>query len=793
MRLSDVAEIELGSASYDRVGRVNQRPTALMMISKQADANALETMANVRRVMDDLSASFPAGVTYRVPYDTTTFITASISEVVTTLIEATVLVIFVVFVFLQSWRATLIPLVAIPVSVVGAFAGMQLLGFSINTLTLFGLVLAIGIVVDDAIVVVENVERLMDEEGLSPRDATIKAMQQVSGALIAMVLVLCAVFVPVAFLGGLTGQLYRQFAVTIAVSVGISGFVALTLSPALCRLLLRPRDVRPRLMVFRWFNFHFRRLTRGYTSIVQTLMTHAVVTIVLFAGLSLIAYRLLDRVPTGFLPTEDQGFFSAAVLLPDGASLDRTDVVLREVEAFLLDHPAVSNVISLLGQDSLSGGIVSSNAATLFVSLKPFDERPDTNLRVQAVIESVQDRFSDNRDGMVYAFHPPAVQGIGQRAGFQFELQDRSSGDIQDLVEVGDRFLEMAERQPELAGLTGSLRYRAPQLFVDVDRERAKVLGLDLATVYDTLQTYLGRLYINDFNMFGRVWRVYMQAQPAYRDEPSDLQNYYVRNSSGDMLPISSVVQTQFRTGPNLVERFNGFSTIQISGQPGPGYSTGEAMDVLEQVARETLPASFGYEWSGASFQERRAGSQAPLIILFGLIVIYLVLAAQYERWVMPVSVLLVVPFAILGALLAIFARGLPQDIYFQIGLLVLVGLSAKNAILIIEFCAALQREGMTPPKAAMEAARIRFRPILMTSLAFVAGVVPLVLAHGAGAAARHSIGTGVVGGMLASTILAPLFVPLFFVILEHVSARFSSPIEDSADLPEDASVAEGA
>lgn len=770
VRLGDVAKIELGSASYDRVGRVNQKPTALMMISKQADANALETMANVRRVLDEMSKSFPAGVSYRVPYDTTSFITASIGEVIKTLIEATILVIFVVFLFLQSWRATLIPLVAIPVSIVGAFAGMLMFGFSINTLTLFGLVLAIGIVVDDAIVVVENVERLMEEEGLSPRDATIKAMQQVSGALVAVVLVLCAVFVPVAFLGGLTGQLYRQFAVTIAVSVAISGFVALTLSPAMCRLLLRPRASGPRFIGFRWFNHHLRRLTGQFTSGVRALITHSMVSLVLFAGLSLIAYRLIDRVPSGFFPTEDQGFFSAAVLLPDGASLDRTDQVLQEVEAFLLGHPAVDNVIALLGQDSLSGGIVSSNAATMFVSLKPFSERRGADMHVQAVIDSVSAAFEDNRDGLVYAFHPPAVQGIGQRAGFQFELQDRSSGDLRHLVEVGERFINALEQRPEVAGMTGSLRYRSPQLFVDVDRERAKMLGLDLADVYDTLQTYLGTLYINDFNMFGRVWRVYMQAQPQYRDDPSDLYSYYVRSKGGEMLPISSVISTEFRTGPNLVERFNGFSAIQISGQPAIGYSTGEAMAVIEEVAGMVLPGNFGYEWSGASFQERRAGKEAPVIIFFGLIVIFLLLAAQYERWVLPLGVLMVVPFAILGALLAIFLRGLPQDIYFQVGLLVLVGLSAKNAILIVEFCASLHRNGWDVVAASMEAARIRFRPIVMTSLAFVAGVLPLVVASGAGAAARHSIGSGVIGGMLASTFIAPFFVPVFFVLLERLT-----------------------
>ncbi len=608
VRLGDVAHIELGSASYDRVGRVNELPTALMMISQQVDANALDTMANVRRVMDELSESFPAGVRYRVPYDTTAFITASIHEVVKTLIEAVILVILVVFLFLQSWRATLIPLIAIPVSIVGAFAGMQMLGFSINTLTLFGLVLAIGIVVDDAIVVVENVERLMDEEKLSARDATIKAMSQVSGALVTMVLVLCAVFVPVAFMGGMTGELYRQFAVTIAVSVGISGFVALTLSPALCRMILRPKVDRPTFFVFRWFNVQFRKVTRGYTTGVRTLIHHAVVALVIFGGLSLIAYRMVDRVPTGFFPSEDQGFFSAAVLLPDGASMDRADRLLQEVEQFLIEHDAVQDVIALLGQDTLSGGIISSNAATLFVSLKPFDERRGRDMRAQAVIDAVQERFSDARDGMVYAFQPPAVQGIGQRAGFQMELQDRSSQTVQALVEASEEFLQEVQRHPQISDVTASIRYQAPQVFIDVDRERAKVLGLDLADVYDTLNTYLGTVYVNDFNMFGRVWRVNMQAQPQYRDDPADIRNYHVRNQNGQMVPLDAVVTSEFRSGPNLVERFNGFNSIQISGTPAPGYSTGEAMNLLSRLAEDSLPAGFGYEWSGASFQQSRAG-----------------------------------------------------------------------------------------------------------------------------------------------------------------------------------------
>ncbi|MCC5787375.1 MAG: multidrug efflux RND transporter permease subunit [Phycisphaerales bacterium] len=773
VRLKDVAEIELGSLRYELMGRVNSSPTAILMVSLQDGANALETIGHIRRAMDELSEAFPPGVEYRIPYDTTTFIEQSITEVVKTLFEAVLLVLLVVFVFLQSWRATLIPLIAIPVSIIGAFAGMLLLGFSINTLTLFGLVLAIGIVVDDAIVVVENVERLMDEEGLSPRDATVKAMSQVSGALVAMVLVLCAVFVPVAFLGGLTGALYQQFAVTIAISVAISGFVALTLSPALCRLLLRPRDPSRQARPFKWFNAGFGKATDAYTGAVRGLMRRALIALLIFGGLGVVVYRFADRIPTGFIPQEDQGFLLAGVRLPDGASLDRTDDVIRRAETFLQAHPAVQDVVALVGYDQLAGGVNSANAGAIFISLKPFSERGDGNT-AQAGAAELSAEFEDLREGVVLSFLPPAVQGIGQRAGFQLELQDRSGAPLERLVEVGEEFLARADDHPGVTGLNATLRYSLPQLFVDVDREQAKTLGINLADIFQTMRSYLGAVYINDFNMLGRIWRVQIQAQPQFRDDPSDIESFYVRSSSGAMVPLSGLVSSEFRAGPNIVEHFNGFRTYRITGVPAPGRSSGEAMQILEQLGADILPPGFAIDWSGASFQERRAARQAPVLVAFALVVILLVLAGQYERWLMPFAVILVVPFAVFGAMLAIFMRGLPQDIYFQIGLLVLVGLSAKNAILIVEFCMAKRLEGLPIQEAAAEAARIRFRPILMTSLAFVMGVVPLVVATGAGAAARHSIGTGVIGGMLAATFLAPLFVPLFFSLFERLSERIA-------------------
>jgi len=770
IHLEDVARIEMGSLSYQLMGRVNSSATAIMTVSMQDDANALQTMQNVRRILDELSESFPPGVRYRIPYDTTTFIDESISEVVKTLIEAVVLVLVIVFLFLQSWRATLVPLVAIPVSIIGAFAGMQLLGLSINTLTLFGLVLAIGIVVDDAIVVVENVERLMEEEGLSPRDATIKAMSQVSGALVAMVLVLCAVFVPVAFAGGLTGELYKQFAATIAVAVSISGFVALTLSPAMCRLLLRPRNAKPKARFFRVFNNFLDLATRRYVGAVRGLIRRTLIAALIFGGLGLMVVRMSDRIPTGFIPEEDQGMVLVSVRLPDAASLDRTDDVARRVESFLASHPAVANVVCLVGYDQLGGGVNNPSAATMFISLKPFAERTGRGMSARAVADDLSEEFADLREGIVYSFLPPAVQGIGQRAGFQMELQDRIGGRLEDLIEIGERFVDQANQHPALSGVNASLRYSLPQLYVTVDREQAKALGVNLAEIFQTLRAYLGTVYINDFNLLGRIWRVQVQAEPSFRDNPSDIENFFVRSTTGQMAPLSGLINTEFKAGPNLVEHFDGFKTYRVTGIPAPGRSTGEAMVALQAIANEVLPPGYAIVWSGASFQEVRASQQTGSLIIFALIVVFLLLAGLYERCITPLAVLLVVPFAAFGALLAILLRGLPQDIYFQVGLLVLIGLSAKNAILIVEFCMNQRKAGMPIRLAATEAARIRFRPILMTSLAFIMGVIPLVIAAGAGASARHSIGTGVVGGMIAVTLLATLFTPLFFALTERIT-----------------------
>ena len=773
LRLEDVARIELGSRSYDLFGRVNGTPITLMLVNLQVGANALDTIAGVRAAMEEASKDFPPGLSYDISYDTTEFIEASMDEVVHTLLEAVVLVLVVVFVFLQSWRATLIPLVAVPVAIVGTFAGMLLLGFSINTLTLFGLVLAIGIVVDDAIVVVENVERIMHEEGLGPREATIKAMDQVTGPVIAIVLVLSAVFVPVAFLGGLTGQLYKQFAVTIAVSVAISGLVALTLSPALCRLLLKPSHGK-KFFLFRWFDAVFGAITGGYVRGVALGANYTLVTVAIFAALCFAMWRMQQRVPTGFLPAEDQGYILAAVLLPDGASLDRTDELARRVEAFYIDHPAVENVTLLGGFDILTGGANSTNAATMFVTLKPFEQREAEALSAQALVAATLERFAMAPEGSVVAFNPPSIQGLGTRAGFQMELQQRGGGTISELFTAGNTFISATAEAPELQAVRGTLRVSVPQLFVELDREKAKMMGVQVAEVFDAMQAYLGALYVNDFTKFGRIWRVQVQAEPEFRDDPQAIGRIYVRNSAGEMVPLSGLVDTRFRAGPNIVSRFNGFPSIQITGAPAPGISSGQANRAVERIVAEVLPAGYGFEWSGGTYQEIKAGNQAPIVLGFGLVVVFLVLAAQYERWSLPIVVLLAVPIAVLGALVAIALRGLVQDIYFQIGLLTLVGLAAKNAILIVEFCVDLVRQGKPPTEAALEAARLRFRPIVMTSLAFILGVVPLAISTGAGAAARHSIGTGVIGGMLAATFLAIFFVPVFFVLIQHLTRWLS-------------------
>jgi HAE1 family hydrophobic/amphiphilic exporter-1/multidrug efflux pump len=774
VRLQDVAQVELGAQSYDLEGRWNGRPNTFILTFLSPGANALDTIKRVRDEMDNLAASFPAGVSYDIPYDTTTFIDVSIKEVVKTLAEAMLLVILVVFLFLQSWRATLIPAIAVPVSLLGTLAGMEALGFSINTLTLFGMVLAIGIVVDDAIVVVENVERHMSKGGLAPKEAAKKAMDEVTGPVIAIVLVLAAVFVPVGFLGGITGELYKQFAITIALSVAISGFVALTLSPALCALVLKPSH-EAHHGVWKIFNRSFDSMQARYAGGVGKVLQRSVMAMAVFAALLFVIFGLFKTIPGSFLPEEDQGYFITVVQLPEGASKQRTIEVVSKLESYFQSIPAVHSTDALAGQNFVFG-TRGANQATMFIPLHHWDQRRNANEQVPGLIAAAFQEFGRIPEALILAFNAPSIRGLGSTGGFSVQLQDPSGGDFTRFAAVAEEFVAKAREHPAIAAASTSFRVSAPRLYATVDRERAKALGVPISEVFDTMQAYFGNLYINDFMKFGRVYRVQTEAPPEYRSNPDDISKVFVRAQSGTshtMIPLDSVVSTKFTSGPDPVTHFNGFNTALVLGGAAPGYSSGQALDALQQVANEVLiPRGYAIDWSGMSYQERQAGGKSTLVFAFALLMVFLVLAAMYESWSVPFAVILAVPFGILGALLAVWARGLTNDIYFQIGLVTLIGLAAKNAILIVEFANERYSNGMPLPEAAIEAARLRFRPIIMTSLAFILGVVPLVVASGAGAASRHSIGTGVFGGMLAATFLAIYFVPLFFVVIGKIAGR---------------------
>jgi multidrug efflux pump len=792
VHLSDVADVELGSESYDLQGRLNGKTATTIIIYLRPGANALQTAEDVRRTMDRLAATFPRGVKYEVPYDTTRFVRVSIGEVVKTLFEAGLLVAVVVFVFLQSWRTTLIPLIAVPVSVVGTFAGLLALGYSINTLTLFGLVLAIGIVVDDAIIVVENVERILETDpDIGVREAVGKAMEQVTGPVIAVTLVLTAVFVPVAFLGGLTGQLYKQFAITLTVSVALSAVVALTLTPALCRLLIKRRHPARR-GPFAWFNKLVAVSTNLYGGTVRLSIRLAVVTIAVFAAIVFATYGLFRSAPSAFLPVEDQGYVITAVLLPDGASADRTLEVVKKLEQWYLKQPETANVVALTGLNFIGGQIISTNAAVMFAPLKDWDERKGPGQSADGIIGRFFREMGGTKEGLVLAINPPSIPGLGTRAGFEFQLVAGGVSDISSVYRVNRELLASMSKQPDrFLGVFSPLTLSVPQLAVTADTARAKALGIPVSNIYDTLQAMFGQLYVNDFEKFGRIWRVQLQAKPEFRSRPQDINRVFVRNSFNQMVPLSAVVDSKFKSGPNAVFRFNGATAVQFSGAPAPGTSSGEALAAIQSTARSVLPDGYSVQWSGISFQEVRAGDAAPVMVGFGLLIVFLVLAAQYESWVLPVAVLLAVPFGVLGAVAAVLLRGIPMDIYFQVGLLVLIALVAKNAILIVEFCVIQRHEGKSLTDAAVEAARERLRPILMTSFAFILGVVPLMISSGAGAGARKSIGTGVFGGMLVASTLALVFVPLFFVLAQGLGeklfgkSRPPSPTTPSSPTPQ--------
>jgi hydrophobe/amphiphile efflux-1 (HAE1) family protein len=761
VRLGDVARVELGAKDYDFKGKVNGKAATLIGVFLQPGANAIDVGKDVEKTVADLARRFPQGLSYSIPYDTTRFVEVSIREVVKTLAEAMALVVLVVFIFLQNWRATLIPVVAVPVSLIGTFAGLLLLGYSINTLTLFGMVLAIGIVVDDAIVVLENVERIMHEEHLHAREAAIKAMQEVTGPVIAIVLVLCAVFVPIAFLGGLTGELYRQFAVTIAIAVVISGVVALTLTPALCVLILK-REHRQPGRFFQAFNRVFGRITHRYVGGVGFMVRRAAVGILLFAGMVAVTFGLWKVTPGSLVPDEDQGFYIAAVILPDGSSLERTDKITAEVTEIIKSNPNNLDVVAFTGFDFLGGGY-RNNAATIFVTQKHWDER---SVPVQALVGELFGKTGHIKEALVLAFNPPPIFGLGTAGGFEFYIQNRGEGGAARMAEVMGQFQAAAAKDPQLAGVQSLWRATAPQLRVDVDRERAKALGVPVDELFNTLSATLGSAYVNDFNKYGRAWQVLMSADASYRKRPEDIGRMWVRSDKGEMIPVSALAKVSYSAGPETLDRFNNLPSVKLFGQGAPGVSSGQAIAAVEKIARETLPPDFSFDWGGASYQEKRSSGTSGLALGLAAVMVFLILAAQYEKWSLPFSVLLAMPFGIFGALAAVWLRGLTNDVYFQIGLVTLLGLAAKNAILIVEYAELKYHEGMSASAAALEAARLRFRPIIMTSLAFILGVLPLAISSGAGAGARTSVGTGVMGGMLAATFLAIFFVPMFFRII---------------------------
>ncbi|KAB0265562.1 efflux RND transporter permease subunit [Microvirga brassicacearum] len=761
LRLKDVARVELGSLNYSTIATLNGAPTVPIGIYLQPDANALDVSTAVNATMERLAQRFPDGIRYDVPFTTTRFIEASIEAVITTFIEAIALVVVVVFVFLQNWRATFIPVLAVPVSIIGAFAGMYLLGFSINLLTLFGLILAIGIVVDDAIIVLENVERIMTTEGKPPREAAIQAMHEVSGPLVAIVLVLCAVFIPVSFLGGLAGELYRQFATTIAVSVVVSGIVALTLTPALCALLLKQGHAEPWLP-FRLFNRGFDWLTQRFIGGTAFFLRHAVVALAVVALMLGVTWWLFQRVPGALVPAEDQGSVFLVTMLPPAASLDRTTEITAQVTDGAMRNPAVETVVTIAGFDLLSGA-QKTNAGVSFVSLTDWSERTDPRLDARNLAPAFAALNADFRDGIVIGFNPPPIIGLSTTGGFEFYLQDRSGGSLENLAQAAQKVIQAAGRRSELAGVSTTFNTGTPQYSLEVDHEKAKALGVPISSIFDAMQSTFGSLYVNDFTLFGRTYRVSLSSEPEFRRSPDDLQHVSVRSANNAMVPLSVLVSATRTVGADVVDRFNVFPAAKIQGNPAPGFSSGQAIAAMEQVVAQTLSSDYSIGWTGSAYQELQSAGTGAQGFVFGLVIVFLILAAQYERWSLPLAVIAAVPFAVFGAILAIWLRGIENDIYFQVGIVTLIGLAAKNAILIVEVAAERHRAGIPVVDAALEAARLRFRPIVMTSLAFILGVVPLAVATGASSASRHSIGTGVIGGMLAATFVAVLFVPLFF------------------------------
>ena len=768
IRLRDVANISLEAQSYSTESGIDGGNAAVMDIYMLPGANAIEVAESVKATMEEISRNFPEGITYSIPFDMTTYISESIHHVYRTLFEALILVILVVFLSLQSWRATLIPIVAVPISLIGTFGVMLVFGFSLNLLTLLGLILAIGIVVDDAIVVVENVDRIMNEEHLSPYEATKKAMRSLGGALIAMSLVLCAVFVPVSFLSGITGQLYRQFTITIAVSVIISTVVALTLSPVMCSLFLRPESGEKKNKSVRYINYFLARGNRFYGQSIVRALSHSRRMFAAF-GIVLIGIWLMNRlVPQSFMPQEDQGYFTVELELPEGATIERTREVTDRAMAYLMKDHDIEHVLNVTG----SSPRVGSNQAhsQLTVILKPWDERETQE--ISEVMNRVREEFSRYPESKVYLSTPPVIPGLGQSGGFEMVLEARGDMTYEQLQMAVDTLMYYAERTPELTGLSTSMQNDIPQLYYDVDRDKAQLLGVSMSDIFSTMKAFTGSVYINDFNLFNRIYRVYIQAEAPYRARRDNLSLFFVRGADGVMVPVTALGTTDYTTGPGTIKRFNMFNAATISGEAAHGYSSGQAMDALERIVDEHLPANVGVEWSGLSYQEKHVSGQTGVVLALAFLFVFLFLAAQYESWSVPVAVILSLPVAGIGAYLGIWVCGLENNIYFQIGLVMLVGLVAKNAILIVEFAKEEVEKGRDVIEAAIVAAHLRFRPIVMTSLAFILGLLPLVFASGPGSASRQGIGTGVFFGMLVAISVGIVFVPFFFVWIYRIKEK---------------------
>ena len=784
VRLKDVARVELGAQNYSSAPKLNGQPTVPIAIFLQPGANALKTGGAIQARLEELKADFPRGMSYTIPYDTLQYVKVSIKEVVKTLIEAMIPVFCVVLLFLHNWRATLIPMLAVPVSLIGTFAAMLLFGFSINILTLFGMVLAIGIVVDDAIVVLENVERHMRTEHIDSATATMRAMEEVTRPVIAIVLVLTAVFLPVAFLGGLVGEMYRQFAVTISVSVVISGFVALTLTPALCALMLKREDKHEHRILMK-FNAWFARMTDRYEQGVQFVMKRSAIAAGVFGVMILAIIGLFRIVPTSLAPTEDQGYVFVIGMLQDAASLRRTTAAFDSVTAEVRQHPAVANAMSMSGMDPLTFSF-KTNAGLVWVPLKPWDERTgDPSKSPHAVVQAVMAAGSKVKDAFFFAVEPPPIEGLSNVGGFEMYIQSRGRGTANELGDVVQKFLAAAAQRKELAKQSLQTTYSAnvPQMRIDLDREKAMTLGVSVPEVFDTLQSTFGALYVNDFNRSGRVYQVQLQSEPRFRAYPEDIRNVYVRAKSGDLVPLTALANIREVKGPEIVERFNVFTSAKILGSAAEGYSSGDAITAMEEVAHQVLPKGYTFAWTGTAYQEKVSGGASNGVYLLGVLMVFLILAAQFERVALPLAVILAVPFAAFGAFTAVFLRGLQNDIYFQIGMLTLVGLAAKNAILIVEFAMMKHHEGMPLAQAAVEGAKLRFRPIVMTSMTLIFGVLPLAVSSGAGAASRHSLGTSVIGGMLAATFIATFFVPLFFRWIAGLRRKGEQPETEASQV----------